>query len=120
MFSAFKREPSFHQGLVGPSLQSVLWRGIAYPWGLHRVQVGPRETRMLTSDLVSLPAVMPIACTNSRTNQLTAEASDACCFSLPGSYSFSSFHMRRTIAATRRAIVTLARLGLVPLDVSRR
>ena len=59
---------------------------------------------------------MPIACTDLPTDQLTAETSDACCLSLPGSYSFSSFHMRRTMAATRRAIVTLARLGLVPAD----
>ena len=75
---------------------------------------------MLTSDLCSPQAVVPIAYKNRRTDQLTAEAKNACCFSLPGSYSFSSFHIRKTMAATRRAIVTLARLGLVPADVSRR
>ena len=114
------REPSFHQGLGGPLLRSVLRRGIAYPWGLDSVQVGPAETRMLTSDLVSPSAVMPIVVALEMNDQLTAEASLSCCSSLLGSYSFSSFHIRRTIAATRLAIVSLARFGLVPADVSRR
>ncbi len=115
-----RREPSFHQGLGRPLLRSVLWRGIAYPWELDSVRIGPRRIRMLTSDLVSPSAVVPIVGAFGLTNQLTAEASFSCCSSLLGSYSFSSFHIRRTIAATRLAIVSLARFGLVPADVSRR
>ncbi len=34
-FSAREREPSFYQGLSGPSLRSALQGGIAYPWGLR-------------------------------------------------------------------------------------
>ena len=63
-------------------------------------------------------AMTLIVCVNTLTDQSTAEAMISCCFSLPGSYSFSSFHIRRTMAATRRAIVNLARLGLVPAEVN--
>ena len=117
LFSVAAREPSFHQGLCGPLLRSVLWRGIAYLWGLHPVRTRPGKTRMLTSDLVSPAALMLIVDANKQTDQSTAEAIISC-FSLPGSYSFSSFHIRRTMAATCRAIVSLARLGLVPAEVS--
>ena len=120
MFSVLRREPSFHQGLGRPSLRSVLWRGIAYPWELDSVRVGPSRMRMLTSDLVSPLAIVPIVGAFRLTDQFTAEASLSCCSSLPGSYSFSSFHIRRTTAATRLAIVSLARFGLVPADVNRR
>ncbi len=66
---------------------------------------------MLTSDLVSPTALMLIVRANTLTDQSTAEAMISCCFcfSLAGSYSFSSFHIRRTMAATCRAIVSLAR-----------
>ena len=120
MFSVERREPSFHQGFGRPLLHSVLWRGIAYPWGLDSIRVGPSSIRMLTSDLVSPLAIVPIVLAFGLTNQLTAEASFSCCSSLLGSYSFSSFHIRRTIAATRLAIVSLAKFGLVPADVNRR
>lgn len=60
MFSAGTREPSFHQGLIGPSLQSVLWRGMSYPWGLHPGWVGPGSIRMLTADLFSPSALLLI------------------------------------------------------------
>ena len=118
LFSVAAREPSIHQGLGGPSLRSVLWRGITFSWGLHPVRVRPGPTRMLTSDLVSPAAVMLIVCANRPTDQSTAEAMISCCFSLPGSYSFLSFHIRRTMAATCRAIVSLARFGLVPAEVN--
>ena len=71
---------------------------------------------MLTSDLVSPWAGALTELTRESTDQRTAAA--AFCFSLSGSYSCSSFHIRRTIAATRRAIVNLAKLGFVPADVS--
>ena len=57
---------------------------------------------MLTSDLGSPRAGMPIVRIDSRTDQLTAEAKDACCFSLPGSYSFSSFHIPVRNSSARR------------------
>ena len=109
--------PSFHQGLYGPSLRSVLWRRITYPRGLRPCRTGPGESRMLTSDLVS---PRPVALTTPRceSNDQRAAGATVACFSLPGSYSSSSFHIRRTIAAIRRAIVSLARLGFVPADVS--
>ena len=73
---------------------------------------------MLTSDLVSPAAVMLIVRANTLTDQSTAEATISCCFNLLGSYCFSSFHIRRTMAATCRAIVSLARLGLVPAELN--
>ena len=72
---------------------------------------------MLTSDLESPRAVALTVLMRELSDQRAAGATVAC-FSLPGSYSSSSFHIRRTIAATRRAIVSLARLGFVPADVS--
>ena len=52
-FSTRRWEPSFHRGLVGPSLRSVLRRGIAYPWGLRAASLGPGNSRILTSGPVS-------------------------------------------------------------------
>ncbi len=43
-FSAREREPSFYQGLIGPSLRSALPGGIAYPWGLR---TGGRDQNLL-------------------------------------------------------------------------
>ena len=71
---------------------------------------------MLTSDLVSPRAVALTVLERELTDQRAAVATF--CFSLSGSYSCSSFHIRKTIAATRRAIVSLARLGFVPAEVS--
>jgi hypothetical protein len=68
-FSAAVREPSFHQGLLGPSLRSVLWRGMSYPWGLQALRVGPSSIRMLTSDLFSPSASVLILRTVGATDQ---------------------------------------------------
>ena len=117
-FSAAGREPSFHQGFFEPSLRWVLRRGMAYPWGLH--YVGPRRIRMLTSDLISPPARVRIVRTSGPTDQRAGDTITDCCWarSVSGAYSFLSFHMRRTIAAIRRASVSLARFGLVPAAVN--
>ena len=112
------REPSFHQGLGGPSLRSVLWRGITWTWGLHPVRGETRDSTDAYLRPCLAAAVTLIARANTLTDQLTAEATISCCFSLLGSYSFSSFHIRRTMAATCRAMVSLARLGLVPAEVN--
>jgi hypothetical protein len=49
-FSVRGQEPSFHLGLEGPVLPWVLWRGIAYRWGLQGWSLGPTSKRMLTSE----------------------------------------------------------------------
>ena len=48
LFSHQGGEPSFYQGLFGPSLRSVLRGGIAYAWGLHLAAGGPSGQWMLT------------------------------------------------------------------------
>ena len=113
-------EPSFHQGLIGPSLRSVLRRGMAYPWGLH-TEVEPGSLWMLTSDLFSPPVFMRIIRTDGSIDQRSGEAMSPCCFarSVSWSYSFPSFHIRRTTPAILRARVSLARFGLVPAAVNR-
>ncbi len=72
---------------------------------------------MLTSDLFSPRAFMRIVRTNGPIDQRAGEAVSSCCFarSVSGLYSFPSFHIRRTTAAIRRASVSLARFGFVPL-----
>ena len=114
--SGLRPGPSFHQGLFGPLLRSVLWRRIAWTRGLHPLRARPRVSWMLTSDLVSPCAVALTVLAREAIDQCAAGATF--CFSLPGSYSCSSFHIRRTIAAIRRAIVSWARLGFVPAEVS--
>jgi len=120
MFSTLGREPSFHLGLFGPLLRSALWRGMAFSGGLHPGGLGPGAWWMLTSDLFSPPAFGLIVLALVRSAQSSREAISSCCFalSLCGSYSFPSFHIFRTRAATLRAMVSLARFGFVPPSVS--
>ena len=77
---------------------------------------------MLTSDLFSPMAFARITGTIGPTDQGVGEALSVDCFArrVSGSYSFPSFHIRRTTAAIRRASVSLARFGFVPAAVSRR
>ena len=76
---------------------------------------------MLTSDLFSPRAFTRIVRTTGPTDQGAGEAMFSCCLarSVSGSYSFPSFHIRRTTAAIRRARVSLARFGFVPAAVRR-
>jgi len=69
---------------------------------------------MLTSDLVSPPAIALSVLVRESTDQRSAAAT-VVCFSLPGSYSSSFFHIRKTIAAIRRAIVSLPDWASSPL-----
>ena len=77
---------------------------------------------MLTSDLFSPRASSLIVKLVGPTDQLTGEASFSCrlAWCSAGAYSFPSFHIRSTIAAIRRAIVSWARFGFVPSEVSLR
>ena len=96
----------------GPLLQLVLRRGITYWWGLRIASAWPRAKRMLTPEPVvclvpdagdQLAAIRP--------RYAGALMWDRC---LSESYTSCFFHMARTAAARRRAMVSCARLGFVP------
>ena len=114
-FSTPLWEPSFYQGLVGPSLHSALRGGITYSWGL-RDRPGPEIAWMLSPATVSSRgASLPTAdfASENVVNPWTGYGPGAVT-SFRGSYLSCDLHIERTIDAICRAIVSFARFGFVP------
>jgi hypothetical protein len=112
-FSTPEWEPSFYWGLLGPSLCSALRGGIAYEWGLRTCRPGPEIQWMLTPKTISSPGSTP-GTTDTFTSGLSNLETGYVVFNLAGSYTFSDRHIDRVIDAIWRAMVSLARFGLVP------
>src|SRR5262249_19144599 len=120
VFSRREREPSFYQGLFGPLLRLVLRGGIAYPWDLESISLRPHSKWMLTLEPCSSPGTAPAFVPRSRTDSFPRETSHYSCLRcFVGSYLSLLFHMERAMAASLRAIVSFARLGLVPAAIRR-
>ena len=96
-----------------PWLQSVLRGGIACIWDLPVASGGPADGWMLSLEPFSSCDAGPAS---SRVSLAMRSAYalllTALCRS--GSYTSSRFHIDSTIAAIRRASVSLARFGLMP------
>jgi hypothetical protein len=98
---------------VWPWLQSVLRGGIAFILGLPVAAGGPADNWMLSlepfSNLNTGPASsrLRLAGRGAYTSSLTA-------LRRCGSYTSWCFHIDSTVAAMRRARVSLARFGLIP------
>ena len=106
-------------GLGGPWLQSVLRGGIACIGGLPVASRGPADEWMLSLEPFSTrSAGHPLSrvCLAKR----SAYGLSAMTFRRAGSYTSSCFHIDSTMAAMRRASVSLARLGLMPASSRRR
>ena len=96
-----------------PSLQSVLRGGIACNWDLPVASRGPADEWMLslepfsTCDAESASSAARLAGAGTYALSVTTK----CAF---GSYTSLCLHIASTIAAMRRATVSLARFGLMP------
>ena len=115
-FSTLMWEPSFYQGLVGPSLHSALRGGIAYSWGLRDHAPGPEIAWMLSPTTLSSRGV-PLSPAGFVTEPVANPRrgyDSGVVASLRGSYLSCDLHIERVIEAIWRAIVSLARFGFVP------
>jgi hypothetical protein len=112
-FSTPEWEPSFYWGLLRPLLCSALRGGIAYEWGLRTHRPGPEIPWMLTPNTISSPGSAP-GTTDTLTSDLFNPETGYVVFNLAGSYTSSDRHIDRVIDAIWRAMVSLARFGLVP------
>jgi hypothetical protein len=109
------REPSFYRGLIGPLLRLELRGGIAYPWDLRRLASGPASKWMLTLEPCPSPGTAPAIIPLWESDVPTRETGYEPCFRcFVGSYSSLFFHIERTMVASLRASVSLARFGFVP------
>ena len=111
-FSTRTWEPSFYPGLVCPSLYWALQGGIAYPRGLRNRVPGPEIPLMLSPATHSSPGLM-LRKADSRVSR-SSNPGTSYSFSLRGSYLSCDLHTASVIAAIWRAIVSLAKFGLVP------
>ena len=100
-------------GLEGPSLKWVLRGGIACIWGLPVASGGPADEWMLSLE----PFSSRIAEHASSRARLAYESAGVLSVTgrwRSGSYTSWFFHIDSTVAAMRRASVSLARLGFMP------
>ena len=112
-FSTPEWEPSFYWGLLGPLLCSALRGGIAFQWGLRTHRPGPEGRWMLTPNTIPSPGPVP-GTTDTFTTDLSNPETSYVVVNLAGLYTSSDRHIDRVIDAIWRAMVSLARFGLVP------
>jgi hypothetical protein len=112
-FSTPEWEPSFYWGLLRPLLCSALRGGIAYEWGLRTCRPGPENQWMLTPYTIPSPDSAP-GTTETFTSDHSNPETGYVVLNLAGSYISSDRHIDRVIDAIWRAMVSLARFGLVP------
>ena len=98
-FSTQSWEPSFYQGLVGPSLYSALQGGIAYSRGLRNHAPGPEIALMLSPVTLSSPGLV-LCKTDSPANRISnPETIYSCAISRRGSYLSCDLHIASVIDA---------------------
>lgn len=112
-FSTPEWEPSFYWGLLRPLLCLALRGGIASAWGLRTGGSGPVPVRMLTPNTIPSPGSAP-GTTDAFTSDLSNPEASYVVFNLAGSYTSPDRHIDKVIDAIWRAMVSLARFGLVP------
>ena len=96
-----------------PSLQSVLRGGIACIWGLPGASRGPADEWMLSLEPFSSLDAGPTS-TSGRLAFGSGYDLSVTPLCRSGSYTSWCFHIDSTMAAMRRANVSLAKFGLIP------